>query len=199
MDSVVRLQQLLKDRQSGRKSHPIVVNPFTRKPIVSGELVDVYPAGASKQDIRRFTDRTGIRLSTSLQTWLAISNGPAGFLGIPPGDERCSIEQIWNQHPDFRETSWIPVARDDFGNFYVQVALSSSPEIVHFVESIGGYVAYAVASNMLRFAEFYLEGEKSNSYAWPFDKRFVLSRDPELANAWAVLAWESSVGDRPNS
>lgn len=190
MDLVARLLKLLKSRRSDRDSNPIAVNPFTGKRIVPGELIEVYPPGASIPDIRRFIARTGIRLSASLQSWLTISNGAAGFLGIPPGAERCSIEHTWNQLPEFRESNWIPVARDDFGNFYIQVAIGSSPDIVYFVESVGSYVAYAVSSNMLQFAEFYLEREKSQSNRWPFDKRFVLSRDPKLANACAVLPWE---------
>jgi hypothetical protein len=192
MDTATHLRLLLDDRRSKCNASPTAVNPLTLKPISPNELLDVYPAGASELDIARFAISARIAMPKSLSAWLSISNGAAGFFGVPPVDDRCSFEHIWSQFPAFREKHWIPVARDDFGNFYVQFLTQPVRDTVYFVETIGDHVPYAVASDMLRFAEFYLESEAAaDHYPWPFDKKFVLSRDPQLAKVDVVCAWDT--------
>jgi hypothetical protein len=189
----------------GRTKHPI-----TLKPLQEGDRPEVFPKGATDQELDEFSARTGVSLPSGLREWLKITNGTAGYFGIPPVQRDCNIEEIWGYYPEWKEKAWIPIARDGCGNYYVQfVPLADNPSIqpVAFVESIGDSV-YVVASDALRFVLFQMEEDfgihaelaKAEGLeefwprwklekdapdmlvqAWPFNKKYMLFRDPQLA------------------
>jgi len=74
--------------------HPVTLEPGFVPP-------DSYPPGASDSVIDAFVRRTGTTLPKDIQTWLAISDAPSGFLGIGSSQgER--IEDIWKLFPDWQ-------------------------------------------------------------------------------------------------
>jgi hypothetical protein len=133
--------------------------PFTGKPRAASSLPDAFPSGASERTLNSFSRRTGVELPVSLRKWLKITNGAGGFFGIRPRRKDDDIERAWDYWEDMKDRGWIPVARDDFGNLYVQLFPGgmAAVEPVCYVEVIGRYIAYVAASDMLHFALFQLE------------------------------------------
>jgi hypothetical protein len=133
----------------------LTVHPITGKPLRKNDLISPVPDGATERQLNSFSRRTGVALSTSLREWLKITNGAAGFYGVRPTPPGSDIETVWESYPDLRSRGWLPVARDDFGNIYVQPGC----DVVCFVDVLRSTnaVAYVAASDMLYFALFYLE------------------------------------------
>lgn len=217
-----RLIELLNRRQKasdewwrGRKT-----NPLSGKPLKKGDRPDVFPTGATDRQLDKFSARTGVTLPSGLREWLKITNGAAGFFGVPPVQRGCSIEELWGFRPDWKDRAWIPIGRDDFGNYYVQLAPMASNAAIQpvvFVEAIGDSV-YVVASDALHFALFRLEegfgiheelakskgleaffpraklrrdAPKLAMHPWPFSKKYMLFRDPRLAYVEGLrLPWK---------
>lgn len=162
------------------------VNPFTLEP---GYVpTDPYPPGASEDDFAAFRARTGVDLPDDIKVWLRMTNGAAGFFGVDPDPQRRSIEGIWETVPDLRQEEWIPVGRDDFGNFYIRVVPKSGGRggVFHVEATMIDELCYAVASDALHLAEFILEQDEARvskeTYGWPLNKSFVVSKDPEILN-----------------
>jgi hypothetical protein len=181
------LVEMLEKRRSRleRKYSRMTVNPL------SGESgwapPDSYPKGVTEKDLRAFHSRTGIELPDDAKEWLRITNGPPGFCGLGSAQKSVNMEGLWQLFPDWRNNGWIPVGTDDFGNYYVRVVPKSGRQGgVFFVEAnISDKLVYAVASDTLHFALFYLKHfealETRRTSGWPQDKSFVLSQDPALA------------------
>lgn len=203
------LNQRKKDSDEWRQG--LTANPLTGKPLKKRDLLDPFPKGATDRQLDRFSNRTGVTLPAGLREWLKITNGAAGFYGVPPVQRGCNIEELWGLRPYWKHRAWIPVAHDDFGNYYVQLAPmadDASIQPVGFVEAIGDdHIAYVVASDAVQFALFKLEkfsapfsdppprGAELREYAlstWPFGKKYVLSRDPRLGRIRGLpMPWSS--------
>lgn len=183
--------ELLKRRRALHERDKPRFHPFTRVPLTNADLIDVFPDGASEEHLNSFVSRTGVELPTSLRVWLSITNGAAGFYGIRPVDARCDLEDVWKLRPNWIKRAWIPVASDAHGNFYVQFSapIEGGLQPVFFVEGVNDdSPLYVTASNMLHFAEFYLEGElysrenqTETEFQWPFSPEYVLVKDPLIA------------------
>lgn len=177
----------------------VLVHPVTLKP--GFVPPDPYPPGAPDSVMDAFVRRTGATLPKDIQSWLAISDAPPGFLGIGASNgER--IEDIWKLFPDWQRRGWLPVARDGFGNFYVRLGGESdkTSSAVCFVKGLSPErLVYVVATDTLHLAEFLLE-EKSainrdKTYMWPFDAGFVSSKDPGIKRVTvAPLPWSALGG-----
>lgn len=193
-----RLRQLLRKQEANHKKwlNKVAVDgeytcPFTLKQERVSSLPDPFPAGASEQKLDNFTRRSGIELSASLRKWLMITNGASGFLGVRPRRSQDGIEKELANWISMKENRWLPVARDECGNRYVQLVSKrgKASEPVCYAEMIGGYIACVVASDMLHFAEFYLEDQlglasverQGDSYRlWPNDRTYTVSKDPRI-------------------
>lgn len=214
-----RLIELLQERKTEyeEKCRTPRVHPFTLKPVEEGRPgspLDPFPPGTTDRELDEFTSRTGVRVPESLRRWLRLTNGAPGFYGIRTSTCRRDFEHVWEHYPVWKMRSWLPVACDDFGNYYVQPGC----ETVCFVEALESeYVAYVVASNMLHFALFKFEERiglhrelaRSKGYdihvpesrsrsdkqpteidPWPFSKQYMMFRDPELKNVKGLpTAW----------
>ena len=128
------------------------------------------------------------------------------------------MEREMNFWQDWNERCWIPVASDDFGNRFIQLAQSTAEDVepVCYVEMIGDRIAYVAASNMLTFALLYLEdefqlheqnieraglvqyypkrklrrGAERFRVDWQFNKRYMLLRDSDLKKVKGLpLPW----------
>jgi hypothetical protein len=184
------------------------VNPFTREPVKKGQPgypIDPFPCGTTDKKLDEFSKQTGVQIPASLRRWLKLTNGAAGFYGVDSSTGK-DIEKIWEWFPDWKTRSWIPVAIDANGNYYVQPACDA----VCYVESLNpDELSYVVASDMLHFALFAFEDQmelhrplaRSKGYdiylpkssmrrgvpptelnPWPFSKKYMMFRDPELKN-----------------
>lgn len=191
------LSSLLKERRDAMKRFDTGIDPFSLKP--GFEPPDPFPAGASSREIDALAKTLNVRLPPDIRRWLQISDGPPGFFGTMQAQEGCRVEEIWTQFPEWKQWTWIPVGCDGFGNFYVKPIGRSNNFPICFVEALEpDELRYAVASNTLIFAWFALyEESHSNQHGqrsrWPFEKEFVLSKDPELAafGAEYVLPWDA--------
>lgn len=117
-------------------------------------------------------------------------------------------------HFGWKDKRWFVIAGDGSGNYYVldsELSINSKHPIV-FLEHERDYdLDYAVASGLWEFIRFYLDNEKrviathdsqhSSKQGgfceelilpWPFDKNYVLSRDPDLRLLEGILPlpWE---------
>jgi cell wall assembly regulator SMI1 len=168
-------------------------NPLSGKPWPAPP--DPYPAGASDRDFAKFAKRTGIKLPADIRAWLAITNGASGYFGVQ-SQSGCDIEEMWEHFPSWKSQGWIPIGRDSNGNYFVRPTLESPQStIVHFVDADDiDALAYAVASDTLRFALFTLEEEEALNndldYGWPFNETFVRSKDPQLIALGKRLPWK---------
>jgi len=174
----------------------MTVDPVSGKP--GWVPPDPYPAGVTEEDLTAFTSHTGIELPDDVIEWLKITNGAPGFLGIGAAQRGCNMEKLWQLAVRLRRKGWIPVGRDDFGNYYVRVVRESGGRggVLHVEGTSTDELAYAVASDTLHFAVFSLEEKEAlnsgETYGWPGDKSFVLSKDPELAHVeGARFLWDS--------
>jgi hypothetical protein len=196
-DLTEHLVELIKRGQLYFEQHDAhrTVNPFTGEPGYVPR--DPYPPGASEDDFAAFRTRTGVDLPDDIKVWLRLTDGAAGFFGVDPNSKDRSIEGIWEMVPDLRQEGRIPVGCDDFGNFYLRVVpkLGGRGGVYHVEGHMPDELYYVVASDTLHLAEFILEQEEAlvshETYGWPFDKSFVLSKDPEILNVEnAIFAWK---------
>jgi hypothetical protein len=136
-------------------------------------------------------------LPDDIKEWLRITNGAAGFFGLDPAYRDRNIEGVWQAVPYLHQEGWIPVGNDAFGNYYVRVVSESGGRsgVFHVEGTMADELAYVVASDTLHLAEFVLEEREvlnsGKTYGWPWDKSFVLSKDPELRHIeGARFPWE---------
>jgi hypothetical protein len=219
------LRELLEERRASYDaSHP-ALNPFTLRPRSVKTLALAFPPGISDRKLDAFERRRGFRLPCSLRQWLKITNGAAGFFGIRPLRLHADLEREMDLWQDWNQRGWIPVARDHFGNRYIQLVHNESPgvEPVCYVEVIGSYISYVMASNMMQFALMYLEDESQMHeqkierrgivqyfpkrkfvkgtppipLPWEFNKKYMLLRDPDLKKVKGLpLPWSRNDAKR---
>lgn len=185
-DSVVEtIRALFLKRKEQSRHLQSGINPFS----LERDFIplDPYPLGANVADFVEFLQLHEFLLPKELMELLGISNGAAGFFGVSDAQSGCRIDEIWQLFPEWKLESWIPVGRDNFGNYYVMFVINNVSSPVCFVDALQpDTLKYAVASNALEFAKFYLQNEESlnktgTSTGWPFDRDYVLSCDPGLA------------------
>lgn len=179
------ITKLLEKRRNEDRFFKTGVNPFSfDKTYV---VPNPYPPPVSQKELDEFYRDTGISLSTDVIAFLQISNGAPGFFGIRNAQKICNLENLWEDFPEWKRQSWLPVGRDTFGNYYIKPVIENSQSPICFVEGTDSNILrYAVASDMLRFALFKLEEQlcpqsDANALGWPFDREYVLKRDPELS------------------
>jgi hypothetical protein len=133
-----------------------------------------------------------------VKQWLRITNGSPGFFGIGWAQKGANMEELWQAIPRLRSTRWIPVGRDDFGNYYVRVVPESGQGggVFHIEATTPEKLLYAAASDTLHFALFYLRHLEAflsrQTSGWPQDKSIVLFQDPELARVeGAPFYWDA--------
>ena len=193
---IERIVELLEERRAYREAHPITRDPFTLKP--GFRAVDAYPPGASQRAIGAFEKKYNCKLPDDLRAWLRITNGAAGYLGVDTAERGSRISEIWESYPDWKKSNWIPIARDDFGNYCVALADKSTTSPVAFFEGIGSeYPRYLVGSDVLHFVllkllEFKDVAPGSSTSPWPFGREYVLKLDPSIEhlNIGVPLAWD---------
>jgi hypothetical protein len=159
------------------------------------------PRGAAPDQIVALQGQLGFPLPAELRRWLETCNGytvgPWGFYGANAGNnhkKHLDIGDVVDLHPDWRSSRWIPVASDGCGSTYVLDASGAHGcrDAVYFVDCFSpSELDYAVASSLPRFLTFYLESDlPERPRSWPFDREYVLARDPELASIDAeLLPW----------
>jgi hypothetical protein len=157
------------------------------------------PAGAKQEDISAFEAAVGFQLPDETRLWLKTSNapnvGPGGLFGIGRVPKHLSMEYCLHLYPTWRREKWLPIASDGCGNYYIQLVGRESQHAapVCFVEPISDaeHPAYLVASSLWLFLQFLLSKELGESL-WPFDRRFVVRRDPEIVSVGgAPLPWDA--------
>ncbi len=156
------------------------------------------PRGASEAELLAFERRVGLRLTPDLRVWLALVNGaslrPNGVVGVDPAAPWGSVEGLWDAVPEWRANGWVPVASDGGGAYYL--ALPRDDGVASWVGVAVPVdldrIAYVVASDVLRFVRFLVEDELADGESpWPFERDYVLARDPGLAAAPAhLLPWD---------
>jgi hypothetical protein len=192
------LVALLKRRRADteKRRAELIKNPFAGD--LGRTLPDGYPKGVTEKDFRAFRSRTGIELPDDVKQWLKITNGAPQFFGIGEAPKASNMEDLWRLCPRLQDIGWIPVGEDGSGNYFVRLMPESGDRGgVFFVEANKPHqLEYAVASDTLHFALFYLRHlevcESRKMTEWPHDKSFVLSQDPELAQVvGAPFYWDA--------
>jgi hypothetical protein len=92
--------------------------------------------GASPQELEELEQRLGHPLPGQLADWLRICRGaaigPGGFFGNRPDRPSLDIPAYLDLFPEWAGKSWLPVAGDGCGNYYVLLPSSD----VGFVDTI---------------------------------------------------------------
>jgi hypothetical protein len=158
---------------------------------------DTLPAGISDQEIDEFAGRANVDVPDQLRAWLNFTNapcvGPGGMMGINAARSSLDIEKVYLYRPSWRSKSWIPVAGDGLGNFFLSVSdpISTRNPIAFFDHEVDGPEAfsYFVASDLWHFLRFLFQRELGD-YGWPFDRKKVAQDDPEILSLdSAKLPW----------
>jgi hypothetical protein len=145
--------------------------------------------GVRDEDIAEAEAKIGRPLSNGLRRWLHSVNGamlgPGGVFGIRDADDVLSFEKYLRIYPEWRKRSWVPVASDGVGNYWVAVPFGpdGSPDWIAFVDTHEDplNVSRYAASNFLHFMRFLLNSELGET-RWPGDKEYDLEHDPALVN-----------------
>lgn len=157
------------------------------------------PPGAHEEHLLALSRQFVCGIPEPLRQWWRTCNGPivgAGWLfGVATPNRFADIVFLCTSFPEWRERGWLPLGNDGCGNYYVLDAVAGDGERypVFFVdhEIDMGKPDYLVASGVWEFLWFYLS-EASGEERWPFDRDFVLARDPEIVRFrdYAPLPWE---------
>ncbi|MBM2622806.1 SMI1/KNR4 family protein [Actinoplanes sp. LDG1-06] len=98
------------------------------------------PGGVSDHDLADLQRRLGCPLPTELVEWLRICKGEAigagGVFGARPDQDHLDIATYLTLYPRWRELSWLPVAGDGCGNYYVLVGSGPLAGKVAFVDTM---------------------------------------------------------------
>lgn len=152
------------------------------------------PPGVDGAKLAHFESARALQLPVELREWLRQMNGPrigpGGTFGVGTENRRSDIGFVMDLFPDWQRASWIPVASDGAGNYYV---LSREDRGVYFVDVAldPDEACYAVASTLPRFLDFLFARELGDE-SWPFDEDSVLEKDPEIESLrGAPLPWQA--------
>ncbi|MBI3862417.1 MAG: SMI1/KNR4 family protein [Planctomycetia bacterium] len=151
---------------------------------------------ATRTAAAEFSERLDVAIPDDVVQWLTVLNGArigrGGVFGIRPDDDYCDIEAMFNVYPGWKTKGWIPIAGDGCGNYYVIIPDETCFPVC-FVDTMADSErpTYVVASGTWQFLRFLFEDELHPS-GWPFDRAFVLSRDPEIQRCTiAPLPWNA--------
>lgn len=159
------------------------------------------PRGAGSRQLASLEMAIGRPLPPTLREWLRHCNGaPAGPGGLyGAGLAAGSFLSIEARHRPDWPRGWIPVAGDGCGNDYIVDAGHEyiDTDAVYFWDAYHdfGRPSYVVASDLRLFLMFLLEKDLAygDPHPWPFDSRYLLSRDPDLARVRdaSLLPWRA--------
>lgn len=151
--------------------------------------------GASVGELAALRQVLGEEIPLQLKEWLQVCNGttagPGGIFGTGTDREYLNIEFYIEIYPVWRELDWIPVGGDGTGNYYILA--TGRHEVgfhaVFFVDMMDNWLhpSYCVASDLFHFLQFLMESELG-ARGWPFDRKYVESRDPNIS-ASTMLPW----------
>jgi hypothetical protein len=174
-----------------------IVKDMARRAVLNPAEPEL-PLGSTDANIDGFERRTGVMIPPMLRDWLKFTNGPGigagGTRGLRTPHPHNDIERSYGLHPEWLRRGWIPIAGDGCGDYYV-VATRPEDGPGHPVLFIDCHIdrdrpTYVAGSDLLHFLEFYL-GYELGERGWPFDREFVLRKDPYLALYTTVpKAWE---------
>jgi hypothetical protein len=158
------------------------------------------PAGASSDEIEELSEYF-VELPKEIKEWLSLCNAPyfGGdiFLGVKPAPRFRLIESVYEYYPDWEDYEWIPISQDGCGNYYVLDVSESVTDThpVYFIdhEQGGDVPCYIAASGLWEFVRFVLERDLTKARRFPFDKEYVLEKDPalKLYAGDVPFAWQS--------
>lgn len=149
---------------------------------------EVLPEGASQHQCNELEGRTGITLPPEFRAWLMIANapcvGPSGMFGIRPKREHLDIEMVLAFVPGWRDRGWLPIAGDGCGNYYIVATRGdfgpNHPVLFFDMIHDREVPEYVVASDVGPFLKFLFEDDLKMSDRWPFDRSYVVSKDPDI-------------------
>jgi hypothetical protein len=149
----------------------------------------------------------GVPVPLPIREVLSVFNG--GVLeigtcfGVRPGDQATDLTHFLRIWPEMVVRGCWPLASDGCGNYYVAGAEQDGQHSVAFWESSGtDPLEYMVASGVWHFEAFLFEkaewirrhpwpDDPPWDARWPFDKAWVLARDPGIVNCKrAPLPWD---------
>jgi cell wall assembly regulator SMI1 len=157
-----------------------------------------FPGGADDAELSELQGRLGLPMPTTLIDWLRICKGEAigsgGVFGARPDQPDLDIAHDLSMHPGWRARSWIPVAADGCGDYYVLVGHGELAGHVGFIDQAElDEIDYVVASDLWLFLRFLLLRETGDR-RWPFDRQTVLSTDSAMARVPRELQpWSGDV------
>ena len=166
---------------------------------VPGPPGEPLPEGVSDQSLADLVAALGRPLPTEMEAWLRHTNGPCvgpgGLFGVHTTRRSLDILATYELYPLWRQKSWLPVAGDGSGNYYVLdlERADSGKTPVYFVDVHEDDEAptFVVASSLWSFLGFLLRKELGDT-GWPFSKSEVLARDPDIESTeGARLPWEA--------
>lgn len=99
------------------------------------------------------------------------------------------IEARLALYPEWKAKSWIPVAGDGCGNYYL--LLPDGCVIFLDTQCDASHGRYVVGSSLAHFLVFLFE-EELGATGWPFNANYVLQRDPKIeACQCAPMPWHA--------
>lgn len=160
------------------------------------------PQGANKVEIEKLSEYLAFSIPGELVDWLSFCNAPfvgggAIFLGVPPAPKSRLIKLACQSYPFWVKNKWIPISEDGFGNYYALDVNGNSlgTRPVYFIDHEESYdkPCYIAASGLWVFIRFILEKEKTKDKRFPFDKNYVLEKDPLLKAYEGIipLPWQA--------
>jgi cell wall assembly regulator SMI1 len=140
-----------------------------------------FPPGATEEGLDRYEREAALTLPAQVRAWLLRVDGavigPGGVFGT------ADFEYVYGIYPEWRQRSWLPVAGDGFGNYWIAVMAEDEREpCVGFIDTHvdPDSVARVDASTYLAFLAFLFASELGDR-RWPGDREYVLGQDPALA------------------
>jgi cell wall assembly regulator SMI1 len=158
--------------------------------------------GATAAQIDQLEQDLGRSVPASLRAWYAICGGihcaPGGLLGPAAQDSDVDIREVmsWPTHVGWAAAGWLPVAGDGNGDYYVldttRAHLPNDDAVFFVDQSEPDDLAYIVGSSLPRFLVFLMEHELEST-GWPFDRAYVVARDPgiEAVTPAGLLPWNA--------
>lgn len=149
-------------------------------------------------DCRKGMKKSGVMFPSDLITWLSCCNGVicggGELFGVRNNNKKLDIPTIINLFDNWKKYGWIPIAGDGCGNYYILDSKNrkGSSGLVYFVDVCYDCeeLDYVASSNLWSFLRFYVEREYGED-RWPFDKEYVLSRDPHIIECSnAPMPWD---------
>lgn len=174
------------------RNYAKIINLLNKLPPVPEEYQRHSKAGDVQID--KFAERVEFLIPDQLRSWLKIADGV--FIGNQQMLSLLEIESIYEYQNDWREKMWIPIATDGTGNTYI-IPVGEEYGMgypVFFYDCYDDFEnpSYIVASDLAHFLEFFMEDELRITTLWPFNKEYVIGKDPDIINfPKLTLPWEA--------